>query len=86
MTNKETAKKAMETLINCSNVMGSDKDVAEAISEALKGEHRTLQQAFFRSFVMAMGDYKNSRSDARNEASVKFAKVVSEGENYFPFI
>lgn len=51
MTNQEKAEQAMRDLLDCSNVMGSDVDVSKAISNVLSREHRTLQQAFMRSFV-----------------------------------
>lgn len=86
MTNYDKAAKAMRDLLDTTNVMGSDADVAKAMSDVLSREHRTLQNSFFRSFVMAMDTYKDSGSDARNEASIKFAKEVSKGDNYFPFI
>lgn len=86
MTNKEKAEQAMRDLLDCTNVMGSDKDIAEAIADVLSREHRTLQQGFMRSFVQAMGIYKDSGSDGRNEGSIKLAKEISETETYLPFI
>lgn len=86
MSNYDKAAKAMRDLLDCTNVMGSEKDVARAISDTLSKEHRTLQNSFFRSFVMAMDTYKDARSDARNESSIKFANEISEGEHYFPFV
>ena len=82
-------KAAMAEVLVLTNSM-SEKEMAEGIAEALNGEHRTLQQTFFRVFVSSMEEYgKNfdyARFDARNAESVKFAKDVSEMETYFPFI
>ena len=88
---KEEARKAMQTLIDATNIMGGEKEVAAGILEGLLGSHRTLQQSFFRSFVMAMEHYADTPfHDARNDASVEFAQLLRElvehNNLHFPFI
>ena len=80
-------REAMEVLVNATNTMGSDKLVSQGIVEGLENCHRTLQQSFMRCFVAAMKEYGDTRFfDARNEASVDFAKKIGEMDEYFPFI
>lgn len=84
---KNEAKDAMVKLIDTTNVMGGEKDVAAGLLEALLSSHRTLQQSFFRAFADAMEHYAETPFvDLRNEASVEFAKKVKELDHYFPFV
>jgi hypothetical protein len=84
---KKRVEAAMKELIDVTNVMGYDDEIAEGIFLGLIKSHRTLQQSFFRCFVMAMDPYSKIVPDLRNEQAVKFAKKISEdGENYFPFV
>jgi hypothetical protein len=78
---------AMATIIDATNVMGSEKDVAAGILEGLLSSHKTLQQSFMRAFIEAMKEYADTPfRDARNEASVEFARKVKELDVHFPFI
>ena len=86
MSNYEQAEKAMRDLLDASNVMGSNDDIAQAISNVLLKEHRTLQQAFFRSFKQAMGAYSEGGSDGRNEGAVQLAKEIHNSDVYLPFV
>ena len=80
-------REAMETIVNATNTMGSDKLVSQGIVEGIENCHRTLQQSFMRCFVAAMKEYGDTRFfDPRNEASVDFAKKIGEMEEHFPFI
>jgi len=84
---KNEARDAMQKLIDLTNVMGGDKDVAAGLLEGLLTSHKTLQQSFIRCFVEAMKEYADTRFvDARNEASVNFAKQLKEMEIHFPFV
>ena len=85
-TRSEAVKKAMKELINATNVMGGEEEMAAGITEALQSEHRTLQQSFFRVFAESMKEYANTGTDLRNEASVNFAKEVNKIDYHFPFI
>jgi len=82
----DAARKAMMELIDCTNVMGGEADVVTGMTEALQYSHRTLQQSFISCFVSTMGNYANTRTDARNENAVKFAKSVTDMNAHFPFI
>ena len=86
MNNQEKAEQAMRDLLECSNVMGSDVDVSKAISNVLSREHRTLQQAFMRSFVNAMDTYKDSGSDLRNEGSIQLATEIANTKIGLPYV
>lgn len=83
---KEVAE-AMAVIVNATNTMGTEAEVVEGIVEGIENSHRTLQQSFFRCFHKAMKEYGDTRwRDARNDASVDFAKEVGEMDVHFPFI
>ena len=86
MRNISRTKDAMEELIRVANVMGSDEDLAQGITEVLQGSHRTLQQSFMRAFAKAMEDYADTGTDARNESAIDFADRIVKLEHHFPFI
>ena len=80
-------REAMEVIVNATNTMGTEDEVVRGMVEGIENCHRTLQQSFMRCFAEAMKEYGDTRFfDARNEASVKFAKKIGEMEEYFPFI
>jgi len=84
---KNEAREAMQKLIDITNVMGGDKDVAAGILEGLLTSHKTLQQSFMRCFVEAMKEYADTRFvDLRNQASVDFAQQLKEMDIHFPFV
>lgn len=85
--NAEALYDAMQAVISATNPMATDKVMADAMAQALLDSHRTLQQNFFRLFVRAMDTYGETNFyDARNNASVDFAKDISEKDYHFPFI
>ncbi len=86
LTRRELTKETMEQLIDHTNCMTGEEAVIQGIVEALQGSHRTLQQSFVRCMAKALIEYSNTRFDARNEASIDFAKKVKELEHHFPFI
>ncbi len=77
-TQKEFATEAMEMLLDDLNIMGSDKPIVDGIIEALRTNHRTLNQNFFRVIIEVIKQYAEFKSDLRNEASVNFCKFVAE--------
>lgn len=86
---EDRVKKAMQELLNSVNVMGHEKEIATGMFEALAHEHRTIQQNFFRTFAQAMDKYYlfgEQYHDARNEASVEWAKKAAGIDVMFPFI
>jgi hypothetical protein len=77
---------AMEVVVNATNSMGCEKELAERMLIAITGQHRTLQQSFFRVFVDMAEKYATTYSDLRNDASVDFAKKVAKLDHHFPFV
>ena len=87
MTSRVTAvKEAMDQLIREMNVMGGEEDMVQGMTESLQGQHRTLQQTFFRVFSESMKEYQHTGTDLRNEAAVNYAKHITKIEYQFPFI
>lgn len=76
----------MRQLVDATNTMGMEEEVAQGIFNALSQSHRTLQNSFMRSFQKAMGPYSGIRADARNEGAVALAGKISELEANIPFI
>ena len=74
---KQAITNAVSVILNELNG-GSRKEVAEAITYRLRTEHRTLQQAFWSTILLAQCDYAEFRHDMRNEQAVEFAKEVRE--------
>jgi len=85
---KDNAKIATKNLIASLNRLGFEDEGVKGIVEALKGEHRTLQQSFWRAIIAAAGEYQNFNHDLRNEASVKACGKITEavGEVHIPFV
>ena len=80
---------SVQNIINTGNTMGNEDLIAQGIFEGLINSHKTLQQCFMKSFIMAMKQYHDADYyDARNEASVKLAgKIVELAEDHpLPFI
>lgn len=79
-------KELMTKLVDATNAMGMEEQVAQGMFEGLVESHRTLQNSFMRSFVMSMKEYSQVRTDARNQGAVELAKVIAETESNIPFI
>ena len=78
--------KAMQEVTPAVNIM-SDKELEDGMLNALLDEHRTLQQSFFRVLHNVMKQYAATKYyDLRNEASIEYAKRVSELDHHFPLI
>ena len=87
MISRVTAvKEAMDELIRTMNVMGGEEDMVQGMTESLQGQHRTLQQTFFRVFSESMKEYKDTGSDLRNAAAVNYAKEINKIDYHFPYI
>ena len=81
--------KALVTeLFGLINKMGNDDDIALAIVDHLKTEHKTLQQGFWRVVRMTAGEWvaSNPATDLRNESSLRFAKEIEASNEFMPFI
>lgn len=88
---KDYAYKAIEMLLNDLNIMGSDKPIIEGVVEALRMNHRTLQQNFWRMMMQVIKQYSEFRHDLRNEGSVELCKFIKEEveknhKEYLPFV
>lgn len=77
-TQQEFAKEAIEMLLDNLNIMGSDKPIVNGVIEALRTNHRTLNQNFFRMLIEVIRQYAEFRFDLRNEASVKLCKFIAD--------
>lgn len=75
----------MQELIEKTNSL-ADGDTCDDMLKALVGSHRTLQQAFMRQLYEMLCEYADESTDARNEASVEFAKKVKALEHHFPLV
>jgi len=60
--------------------------IARDFVKELKLKHRTSQQLFLKLFSKIIEEYSKVRYDPRNQASVIWAKEVSEIDNNFPYI
>jgi aspartate/glutamate racemase len=58
------------------NTLGNKR--LEDAADAMMNEHRTLQQAGMRFFMMYAERMAKQNHDLRNEASVKLAKAIME--------
>ncbi len=100
MTNDEvdaefsTAAKRLVDLCNYFGGMGSKDDIGGAalLVEAIRKEHRTIQQNFWRIIISAMMIYAEDEKnpDLRNQASVdmtkKVTKFIKENNIYLPLV
>jgi hypothetical protein len=84
----QAGKKAAEELANAVNVAHhhfgrAEKAVAVGFAHGLIDEHRSLQQAFFRSLVKFLELYQNAGHDDRNAKAVELAgKLVEAAEGH----
>ena len=90
---KERAERVNNLVLELSrelNVMGKEEEVAGAFINAIKGEHRTLQQCLMGVLFKTIHEYKDAPHDARNEGAVNACKRIDEllkGEDiHLPFI
>ncbi len=81
--NKAFVKEAFDLV----NWAGNWDSLAEAFTEWIQTEHRTLIQSFFRMINQIIEGYsQHTLSDARNENSLEWAKKVAKIDGYFPLI
>lgn len=84
---KEEATAALNTLFDVSNKMNIGEEVLiEVFNEAMRRQHRTLIQGFWRVISAAIKEYSASQFDLRNEDSVKWAKEVSKIEAFMRYV
>ena len=90
-TQQEVAKESIDQIMDAVNIMGSDKQVADGILEALQMSHRTLQQNFWRVMMQVIKEYSEFRCDGRNEGAVELCKYIKEQveenhKEYLPYV
>jgi hypothetical protein len=90
MNTVSKVEEAMKTLIDCTNVMGSDKAVAEGMVLGLLHCHPTLVQSFFRALRTSCQDINDNTpywlEDGRLQGSDKLVKAIAEFDQAIPFI
>lgn len=77
MNRMQKIKDAIEVITNELNG-GNRKDVSAAICGALATTHRTLQQDFWSTILLAQCAYALETYDLRNAEAVKMANAVKE--------
>ena len=85
----EKNKQVFVDLFKLLNSMTNDDDLAVALADHLRQEHRTLQQSFWRMIQETSHLYEqqtNGFTDLRNEASLEFTKQVNKISTYLQFI
>ena len=60
--------------------------IARDFLKEITSKHRTSQQLLLKLFSKIIEEYSKARYDPRNEASVIWAKKVSEIDNNFSYI
>ena len=71
------------------NYLGNDGDMAEALADHLRTEHRTLQQNFWRTIQMTSllyAEQTKGHTDLRNEGALAFTEAVNKVETYLPTV
>jgi hypothetical protein len=96
MENEKRRKKienAINDIFNELNCMGRERDIGETIVNAIRRQHRTLQQDFFGHCVKPIildfaKRYEEHNFDLRNEASCGVASKLKPyiEKEHFPFI
>lgn len=81
----------VSSLFDCVNSMSDTRILCYAIVRALSKQHRTLQQAFVKEFLVAFCLYsefifKNKWFDARNEDVANLHKELKDIPEKFRFI
>lgn len=80
-------KDAVKLLLEASAYTPNGNALSVILAEQLIGDHRTNQQSFIRTLVEGLRLYGDRcGADLRNEASVKWAKDVTEDAGPFPYI
>jgi len=84
----DRVKELVTQLIDETNSLNRDALVAEAVFDAVRCSHRTLQQSFWRIMFDVAGKYKDIQHDGRNESAVKACGKVTEAlkDSHLPFV
>lgn len=73
----DKVKAAVQTILDELNG-GNQREIAIAILDTVRSDHRTLQQAFWSTMLKAQMSYADSRHDLRNEDAVRLAEEVKK--------
>lgn len=84
-------KEHLTALIDATNTMGFDDEVAQGILEALHSNHPTLIQSFMGSFKSACekaaeGPRFKDCGDHRLQATSKFISEIAKMDIHFPYV
>lgn len=83
-------KALMDQLIDHTNTMGMEAEIAEGMLQALAGNHPTLVQSFMRSFkttcTKASEHPRFTNADLRLQATAQFVKDIAQKDTCFPFV
>jgi hypothetical protein len=86
----QKVEEAMKAVIDCTNVMGSDAQVAEGMVNAILRSHPTLAQSFFRALVTSCKGIQDNApywlEDGRLTGSKELVKRIAEFDEAIPFI
>ena len=87
------AKQAINDLFDCVNIIGGEKELTEAILEAVGDQHRTLKQCIMRAVIVPYikkfaSAYEERSYDLRNEATCKLCHELKKitDKHPLPFI
>ena len=85
--NKDKIPGIVEQLLEITSASEIDQgEVARDFVKELTSKHRTSQQLLIKLLSKIVKNYSETRYDPRNQASVLWAKKVSEIDNNFPYI
>lgn len=86
----EQVKVLMDQLIDHTNAMGMESEVAEGMLLALVGNHPTLVQSFMRAFKVTCDKASEHprfiNADMRSQATANFIKEIAKKDVCFPLI
>lgn len=74
---KQEVRKAVQTILDALNG-GRPNELAAVIHNTVSRDHRTLQQAFWSTILLAQIAYADNMHDGRNEQAVQLAKLVRD--------
>ena len=92
-TKPKLANKAMNDLFSAVNVCGGERDITNAVLDAVSHEHRTLKQSLMRAIIIPIinhfaSAYDEGVYDLRNEATCKLCHELKKitDKHPLPFI
>ena len=85
---REEVKASMISIIDATNTMGMESEVAEGMLEALVSSHPTLSQCFLKSLKEMSDKYvaEGYNPDMRMEAGKELLTHISEFKGHIPYV